>query len=326
MTVGLLASISAIAFLLAAFFAGSETAIIAADRVRLRHLADRGDTRAKLLLKYIRSPEYFLSIVLVGTNLGVVGCTATFTVIMIGYFGDTGATVATAILVPSLLIFQEILPKGVFLYYSHQAAILSILPLRFFAVALYPIIKSFAELSNFLARLFGVRRMDSKVRVTMEELLFHVEGSTKAGAIPADTKNLVSRAVELMDFSARDVMSPVDRVVMVEEGLPLESYQDVFSKENFSRLPVFSGDRQKIVGVLSIHNLLRARHGMRLNPVLEDPYIVPPDTPIVEMMVRMKDQGCHMAMVKDRDRGIVGMTTLEDILERLVGAIADEFH
>jgi CBS domain containing-hemolysin-like protein len=326
MSIEFLGISSVVAFLLAAFFAGAETAILVSDRIRLRHIAGKGDTRAKLLLKYIDNPEYFLSIVLVGTNLGVVGCTSTFTAIMISYFGDSGATIATLILVPTLMVLQEILPKGVFLYYADRASILSIVPLKFFAVALYPIIKSFAELSNFLARLFGVHKMDRKVRMTMEELLFHLESSTKAGEISADTMTMASRAFAMVESLAGDVMLPLGRVVMAKDGMSIEEYKQIFLRERFSRIPIYRGDQQNVIGFLSIHNLLRARHPLQDGPVIEEPYVVFADTPIVQMMIRMKNQGCHMAMVRDKEDRIVGMTTLEDILERLVGAIADEFH
>ena len=327
MSIGALALLSAIAFVLASFFAGSETAIIASDRIRLRHLADKGDRRAKLVLKYIGSPEYFLSIVLVGTNLGVIGCTSTFTAIMIRSFGDSGATYATIILVPVLMVFQEILPKGVFLYYANRLAILSILPLRVFAVVFYPVIKVFAGSTNALIRLFGFRQMDRKVTMTMEELLFHLESSTRAGAIGPNTMELASRAFEIVDFTAKDVMLPLEDVVMVENGLGNDAYRQIFARERFSRMPVYEGNRWNVVGFLSIHNLLKASYSREEELVVEPLYVVEATTPVVEMMVRMKSQGCHMAMVRgSRGKRMVGMTTLEDILERLVGAIADEFH
>lgn len=326
MSVETLVLLSTIAFVLAAFFAGSETAIIASDRIRLRHLADKGDRRATLVLKYIANPEYFLSIVLVGTNLGVIGCTTTFTALMIHYWGDSGATFATIALVPTLLIFQEILPKGVFLYYADRLSILSIVPLKVFAVSLYPVIKGFAGATNALTRLFGFRQMDRKMTMTMEELLFHLESSTRAGAIGPDTMTLASRAFEIVDFSAKDVMLPLGDVVMVENGLGNDAYRRVFARERFSRMPVYEGERRNVVGFVSIHNLLKARHSREDRPVVEPPYVVDAATPVVEIMVRMKNQGCHMAMVRDSAGRIVGMTTLEDILERLVGAIADEFH
>jgi CBS domain containing-hemolysin-like protein len=326
MSVLWLGVISASAFLFAAFFAGSETAIIASDRIRLRHLAEKGDRRAILLMRYIDNPEYFLSIVLVGTNIGMIGCTTTFTAIMIRYFGDSGATIATVVLVPSLMVFQEILPKGIFLYYADRASLISIVPLKVFAAALYPVIKSFAELSNFLARIAGVYKVDERVRMTKEELLFHLESSKRAGAIGPGTMTLVSRALEMVAFAAKDVMLDLDRVVMVEDGLSVDEYKRTFAKERFSRFPVYRGNRQHVVGFLSIHGLLLARQPLQERPVVEPPYFVQTETPVAEMMVQMKNQGCHMAMVRDRTGRLVGMTTLEDILERLVGAITDEFH
>jgi YD repeat-containing protein len=113
---------------------------------------------------------------------------------------------------------------------------------------------------------------------------------------------------------------------MAEDGLSVDEYKRIFAKERFSRIPVYRGDRQHVVGFLSIHNLLIARQPLQERPAIEPPYIVQTETPVAEMMVQMKNQGWHMAMVRDPQGRLVGMTTLEDILERLVGAITDEFH
>ena len=325
MDIGLLALISVAAFILAAFYAGSETAIIASDAIRLRHLAEGGDKRAKLVLRYIDQPEHFLSVVLVGTNLGVIGCTSTFTAILLEVFGDAGSTIAPIILVPTLLIFEEILPKGIFLYYANRAAMLSIYPLQASAYILFPIIWFFAKFTAVLSRLFGIDKLDRKVTMSMEELLFHLRDSQQAGAISRDTMTLVSRAYDLMDFRARDVMVPLDKVRMVEDGLGWREYLEEIEKSQFSRFPVYRGDRQNVVGFITVRRVLNAQRPNADGVKMDAPYIVGVDTPIGEMMVRMKNQGSHMAMVRDTS-GLVGMVTLEDILERLVGAIADEFH
>lgn len=318
--------LSIVAFVLASFFAGSETAIIVCDRIRLRHLANGGDRRARLVLDYIDNPEYFLSIVLVGTNLGVIACTTTFTAVMIRYFGDSGTTIATMILVPTLMIFQEIVPKGIFLYYADRAAILSIYPLKFFAIVLYPVIHAFTAVTNVLMRRFKTADSGPRINMTMEELLFHLKDSRAAGLISAGTMQLASRALDLLDFTAKDVMLPLDRVVMVEEGLSADEYQEVFAKERFSRLPAYRDTPQNVVGILTIHNLLKSRSPKPQPIRLEPPYVVRMDRPIVEVLTRMKNQGTHTAMISDESGTLVGMATLEDILERLVGAIADEFH
>ncbi len=321
-----MAIISVAAFVFAAFFAGAETAIIAADRIRVRHRASRGDKRAQELLELIDNPERFLSIVLVGTNLGVIGCTSAFTAIMVYYFGDRGMTVATVLLVPSLLIFEEIVPKAIFLYYADSAAILSVYPLKIFGFMLYPVIKTFSMISTGLMKLFHTSESHARVKMTPEELLFHLKDSREAGLISKDTLTLASRVFELVELAARDVMVSIDDVVMVREALEINDYQTVFSETGFTRLPVYQRERSNVVGILSIQNLLETRSTHIDLPVLEPVYNVELGTPITEILVRMKNPGCHMAMIRDVEGTIVGMTTLEDILERLVGAISDEFH
>ena len=148
----------------------------------------------------------------------------------------------------------------------------------------------------------------------------------EAGLISDDTMTLVSRVKALMDYRARDVMVPLSRVVMVEEGAAWPEYLETFRQSQFSRFPVYRGDRQNVVGFVSIRSVLKARRPTSQGVKMDEAYIVDGYTPIVEMMVRMKSQGGHMAMVHGESDELPGMATLEDILERLVGAIADEFH
>jgi putative hemolysin len=325
MSVAILAVLSVAGFVVAAFFAGAETAVIAADRVRMRHLARRSKA-ARVVLGYFADPGYFLSLVLVGTNLGVIGCTVTFTAILVMYLGDSGAAVATAILVPALLIFEEIIPKGLFLYYSDRAALFSVYPLRFFGVLLYPVVKSFSLMSTGLMKLLRAKADGARVQMTAEELLFHLKDSREAGLIPKDTLMLASRAFEFLGLTAKDVMIPVENVVMAASGLDIDEYERIFFETRFTRLPVYRRSRDDFAGVLSVRSLLEARGPQGGRPLLEEPYEVGIDTPVSEILVHMRNQGVHMAMVRSEDGAIVGMTTLEDVLERLVGAISDEFH
>lgn len=326
MSVVTLGILSLAAFLLAAFFSAAETAIIAADRVRMRHLAARRDKRAADVLGYHADPSHFVTLVQIGQNLGVTGCTTTFTAILVTYFGDKGAGLATAILVPALLIFEEIIPKGLFLYYADRAALFSVYPLRFFGVLLYPVVKSFSLVSTGLMKLLPAKTDDARVQMTAEELLFHLKDSREAGLIPKDTLTLASRAFEFLGLTAKDVMIPVENVVMAASGLDIDEYERIFFETRFTRLPVYRRSRDDFAGVLSVRSLLEARGPQGGRPLLEEPYEVGIDTPVSEILVHMRNQGGHMAMVRSEDGAIVGMTTLEDVLERLVGAISDEFH
>jgi len=160
----------------------------------------------------------------------------------------------------------------------------------------------------------------------MEELLFHIGDSGEAGLISPETSNLARRAIELKDLRARDVMVPLDSVVMVEFDSTLEEFAQLFAAVGYSRLPVFRSERGDVVGILSVHELMKDRGADDLRGNLRPPYTISIDTPIVEVLFQMKEQGRHMGMIEDEQHVVVGMTTLEDILEKFVGAIADEFN
>jgi len=160
----------------------------------------------------------------------------------------------------------------------------------------------------------------------MEELLFHLEDSEEAGLISEETVDMVEGAVKLGELKASEVMIPLARVAMVRKGLGREEYEEAFRRTGFTRLPVYEKERHNVIGVLSIHGLLEAAASRGEGMELEEPYVVPRDAPVEAILVKMKDQGRHMAFVTDERGRIAGMLTLEDILETIVGAIADEFH
>ena len=319
--------ISLAALGLSAFYAGCETAFIAADRIRLRHLAGRGNKGAGLALAYIGNPGYFLSTVLIGTNLSHIGCTASFTALAVRHWGDSGVTLATLILVPVILLFGEILPKGIFLYYAQNASISSAYPLKILSFVLYPAIYLFSRFTDMMMSLFRVKaHKKKKIGMTMQEVLFHLEDSGEAGLLETETRTLVSRALRLRKLSARAVMIPLDEVIMAPHGLGLDEYKGIMAREGYSRIPIHRGDRQDIAGILTSHNFARALVSRTGKLPLEEPYFIPLDIPLAEVLVNMKDKGCHMAFIRAASGTVLGMTTLEDIIERLVGEITDEFH
>jgi len=315
-----------ISIVLGAFYSGSETAFFAADRVRLRHLSEKGDARGRHVLEFLAAPEYFLSAVLVGTNLSVTACTTAFTAIATRHFGDSGPTVATVVLVPTILLFSEIVPKGVFLYYANRSALASVEPLRLFTKILFPVVKAFSVLADALTRFLPTNPDSNRINMTMEELLFHLGDSREAGLIAAETTSLAERALELRDLAVGEVITPLDRVVMVDADAPSSTYAEIFAREGFSRFPLFRGTRDNIVGVMSVHEFMTSPDVDKLRDGLRRPYSVPMQTPIADVLFVMREEGRHMAVVTDADGGVVGVTTMEDILERMVGAIKDEFH
>ena len=315
--------VALVSILLSAFYSGSETAFIACDRIRIRHLADRGNTNARRVLAMLDNPGHLLSAVLVGNNLANVACTTVVTAIFTHHYGARGASLATVVLVPVMLIFAEIIPKGLFLTYTSRAALASVNLLRFLTVLLYPVVWAFAALSNLLARLLPGG--DSERATQAEDVLFHIADSREAGLIAPETKSLVDRSLALQDLRAGDVVVPLEQIVMLDADAPAESYAPAVAREGFSRFPLYRGTRDNVVAVMSVHEYMTAPDIDKLREELLPPERVAADTPITDILVSMRERGRHMVLIESGG-ATIGMTTLEDILERFVGAIADEFH
>jgi len=314
-----------VAFVMGAFYSGSETALIASNRIRLRHLAGKGNKRAKLALEFLQDPDYMLSSVLVGTNLAVTGCSTVATAIATRHYGDQGASVATIVLVPFFLVFNEIIPKGLFLYYANRAALMCIVPISVISRILHPLISAFSKTSEFLTGLLPLSDESQRFTVTAEELMFHIGDSKDAGLVAPETSDLVDKAVALTSLTVNDVVVPIENVDMVDFDSPVDDYAAAFEKSGFSRMPVFRGRRDNVVGVLSVHELMRGHDPDELRERLATPYTVGMKTPIADVLFEMRSKGRHMAVVEDAG-AVIGVITLEDILERFVGAIQDEYN
>ena len=315
--------VAGLTLMLSAFYSGSETAFIACDRIRIRHLSERGNPKARRVLGLVEEPGHLLSAVLVGNNLANVACTTVVTAIFTHHYGARGATIATIILVPVMLIFAEIIPKGLFLAYPSRAALASVNLLRFLTMLLYPLVWTFATMSDLLAKLLPGDDRDRAMQT--EDVLFHIADSREAGLIAPETKVLVDRALALQDLRAGDVLVPLERVVMLDADAPVDTYATEIAREGFSRFPLYRGTRDNVVAVMSVHEFMTASDVGELRAGLSAPERVDTDTPITDILLSMRERGRHMVMIESGGT-IVGMTTLENILERFVGAITDEFH
>ncbi len=320
-----LLGVAAFAFAVGVVASGCETAFFAADRLRLRHLAANGSKRASRALELSSNPESFLSTLLVSYNLAEVGCTAVCTAVATHWFGDNATTVVTLVLVPVWLVFNQIIPKSLFLYYATPAAVAFADTVRAGSSLLYPVAKPLALLTDALTRFLPADPSARLLNVSTEELLFHIGDSKSAGLIAPETTALIDRAIELKQLAVRDVMRSADAVVMLDADAPVESYARVIAQEGFSRYPVYRGDRGHVIGILSVHEYATSTDREALRAGLRAPFVVPMTAPLSDVLVQMREGGRHMAVVRDQSGAVAGITTLDDILRRLVGVIVDEF-
>jgi CBS domain containing-hemolysin-like protein len=312
-------------FALGIVASGCETAFFAADRIRLRHIAATGSHRAQRALDLSADPERVLTTLLAIYTLAEVGCSVVCTALAARWFGASATTIVTIVLVPVWLVFNQIIPKALFLSYATPATVLFSDAIRAGSLLLLPLVRPTARITEMLtAKLGGVEDRD-ELHVSMEELLVHIGDSRSAGLIAPETTAFIERAIALKSFSVRDVTTPLASVTMLDADAPVDSYAAVIEREGFSRYPVYRGQRSNVVGILSVHEYVTSPNREVLHDSLREPYFVAENARIPDILVNMREVGRHMVMVRDIHGTVSGMTTLDDVLKRLVGVIVDEF-
>lgn len=312
-------------FVLGVIASGCETAFFAADRLRLRHLAATGSKRARRALDMTSDPERVLATLLAVYNVAEVGCSAVCTALAVRWFGESATTVVTIALVPVWLVFNQIIPKALFLSYATSATVMFSGAIRVSSSLLMPLVRPAARITEALTRAVPAQQPSGQINVTLEELLIHIGDSRSAGLIAPETTALIDRAIELKSLSVRDVMVPLASVMMLDADASVDHYAAVIAREKFSRYPVYRGARTQVVGILSVHEYVTAPSRGTVLENLREPYFVAENARISDIMVHMREQGRHMVMVRDAAGHLIGMTTLDDVLKRLVGVIVDEF-
>lgn len=313
-----------ILFVLGIIASGCETALFAADRIKLRHLAT-GSRRAQRALDLSTDPGRMLTTLLAIYTLAEVGCTAVCTVLATRWFGTHATTVVTIILVPVWLIFNQIIPKALFLSYATGAMVFFSDAIRMAAIPMMPLVRPTARLTRLLTMSLPGGGVREDIHVGMDELLVHIGDSRSAGLIAPETTAFIDRAIGLKSLSVRDVMTPLVNVTLLDADAPADSYAAVIAREGFSRYPVYRGERSNVIGILSVYEYVTSTNREVLREALREPYFVAETARISDILVHMREAGGHMVMVRDVRGGVAGMMTLDDVLKRLVGVIVDEF-
>jgi putative hemolysin len=310
--------------LLTGFFAGSETAVVSCSKVKLKYKAKRGVWRARILEKLLDPPELFFSIVLVGTNVAVIVCTAAATAIAVGLFGESGVVVATLVMTPLLLVFGEVIPKSVFLYHADRVA-LNVSPLlNFFLYLLYPLVAPATLFARFLLTIFGSKDEHLDLLNSREELIYLYRRGKKEGAAERRERMIIDRVFNFQGVSARELMIPFERVVSFPLSASIEEVIVEANKHTYSRFPILS-DAGDVAGIVSMFDLLGLDGGEELTEVMHEPCFAEEDDSAGRLLVRMKEEALHMAVVVDEGGKPLGILTLENIFENIVGDIENEY-
>ena len=326
--------------LLNAFFALAEMAIVSVNRNRIKMLADDGDKKASLLADLLEEPNKFLSTIQVGITLAgffssasaatgiseVIG--ASLSQLGIPYAQSISLVVITLLLSYVTLVFGELVPKRIALQKSEQMAMLSVRPIVFVSKFAKPFVKLLSLSTNLLLRVIGMSDTDLEEKVSREEIKSLVDAGEEYGVINQIEKEMINSIFDFDDKLAKEVMTPRTEVYMINSQLPL-SIEELL-EENYSRIPVYEGDIDNIIGVLYLKDFLHEAYqvgfeNVNLKKLLHRPYFVPECKNIDQLFKELQKSKKHLAVLIDEYGGFSGIVTIEDLIEEVMGDINDEY-
>ena len=310
-----------------AFFSASEMALISVNRLRIRHLADSGSRRARLVEKMLKNPETFLSTTMVGINLFLVlGATlaSNFFSERLG-FGDRGVLLATVIMLPLILIFAEIIPKSLSRGRATRMSLFLIYPLRGSYYLLYPLVRIVSWITSRLLRLLGINPEVNRLFSSVDDIRILMEEGMRQGTLSQDEERMISRVFEFGEYEASDVMVPLIDVDLAPENAPVSDVCRLISESGHTRIPIYRDRVDKIIGTVQASDLVLVRGEETIAGLIREPYIVPESKPLDELLEELRHSDVNMAIVVDEYGGVAGIVTLENIIEEIVGEIRDEY-
>jgi len=311
---------------LSGYFSGLEVALVSIRPSKIEQLIKNKVKGAKTLRKLKSNPSRMMSSVNLGNNLASIAATALATDIALKLFGDEGLAIAIGIMTFLILVFGEITPKTYCNANATKVAVRHSRILLAFSYALFPIIWVFEIITKGMIRLTG--SSDIPPGLTEDEIKEIVDQGLKDKAIEKQESELVHGALNFDDIIIRSVMTPRPKMFTLKSKMMLFEALPEINKNGFSRIPVYSENRDKIVGIVHVRDVLKRLEGedkiITLEQVMREPFFVSQEKKVSDLLKEMQGRKAHMAIVIDEFSGVEGCVTLEDLVEEIVGEIDDE--
>lgn len=307
-----------------AYFSASETAYNSVNKVRLKNLDEKGNIGARRTLQLLENYEKLLSTILVGNNIVNIAATSVATVICVRRWGsDSGSAIATVIITIVLLLFGEITPKTLAIGSADSFAMLVSGSLQFFMVILTPLTWLFGLWQKLLLKIFKPKDDNA---VTDEEILTIVRTAEEEGEIDKQESTLIHNSIDFNETLTEDILTPRVDIEAVEQNCTKDEVKEIFAKTGLSRIPVYDKDIDHIIGVLYVKDFYNKIYGNdgSVRSIIRPVIFTSEHRPIGELFRELQSKKIHMAIVLDEYGGTLGIVTMEDILEELVGEIWDE--
>lgn len=311
-----------------AFFSGSETALMAISKLRLEHLAETRPVRAKLVKRVLKKPERLIGTILLGNNLVNVAMASLATALAIALWGERGIIYVTVVLTLTILIFAEITPKVYAKYFNERVSFLTAPVLNVIMILFNPLVMVIIFVTNKILYFIGVDVTKIKDPLFTEaEVLTCIRVASDEGAISSEEQKMLARIFTLNNKTVGEVMVPREKIVVLPIDTPKDEIVKTILRTGHTRFPVSQGKDADIVGFIhskDFFKLISAKKTLSIRKIMRPPYFVSADKKIDVQLRSFKAKRLHQAIVLDSGGTVVGLVTLEDILEELVGSIRDE--
>ncbi len=334
MSIEILLTVIAVVVLLglSGFFSGSETALTAVSRARMHALELEGNKRAGLVNSLLSAPERIIGTVLLGNNLVNILASSLTTSLLIGLFGEVGVAYATIVLTMLVVIFAEVLPKTYAMAYSDRMSLAVAPIMKWLIVILRPITMATEFIvSRILTLTPGKADDDANILAAHDEIRGTIELQTKEGTVARHDADMLGGVLDLGDLQVLDIMVHRTKMAMIDADDSPNDIVDAVLKSQYTRLPVWKDEPENIIGVLHTRDLLVALGQINwevskldIPKIMSDPWFVPDTTSLKAQLNQFLKQKSQMALVVDEYGEVQGLISLEDILEEIVGQIADE--
>ena len=311
---------------LSAFFSASETAYTTVNKIRLQNYVDAGSKKAKTALFIAENYDRTLTTILIGNNIVNIGASSIATLLFVKLFGPSGAAISTAVMTILILIFGEVLPMSFAKESSEKFALAFSRSLRILMTVFWPVVFLFIQLKKVAKHISPIKEEETPT-VTEQELKFIVESIEDEGVLEKQESELVQHALEFDEKTVQEVLTPRVDMTTLDIEDDLQTNIGLVLTERFSRIPVCRGTSDRIIGILHTKDLLEALvrgDAIDLASMVQPAFFVYKTKKLSSLLADFKRNKTHVAIVTDDYGGTVGMVTMEDLLEELVGDIWDE--
>lgn len=309
---------------LSGFFSSAETALTTVNRVRLKTLADEGNKRAQTALNVLDKYGKMLSAILIGNNIVNISASALATTLAIKI--NLAVGIATGALTVFVLLFGEIMPKNLAMVYSEKLALSYAGAIAAIMKILTPVIFIVDKLANGMMKLLHIDA-NKKIAMTENELRTYVEVSHEDGVIESEEREMIYNVFDFSDAVAKDVMIPRIDMATISEDAHYDEVMELFKECMYTRIPVYSEDKDNIIGLINIKDfiLVEDRETFRISDIMRQAYYTYEFKKTADLLVEMREKRVNVSFVLNEYGATVGMITMEDLLEEIVGEIRDEY-